>query len=85
MALTSCWPERNIIFRNIGWTGDIPEGRARVFFDPVEKGRYSFHAEKGLATITLAVREDLPKKSELSIKIMEVEGSTVQVQIVNGK
>ena len=50
-----------------------------------EKGRYSFHAERGLATITLAVREDLPKKSELSIKIVDIEGSTAQVQIVNGK
>ena len=50
-----------------------------------EKGRYSFRAERGLATITLAVREDLPKKSELSIKIVDIEGSTAQVQIVNGK
>ncbi len=37
-ALTSRWPDRHIVFRNIGWAGDSPEGRARAFFDPVDKG-----------------------------------------------
>ena len=63
----------------------------KVFFGPGIKSlnekrvAYSFHAERGLTTITLAVREDLPKKSELSIEIRDIEGSTAQSQIVNGK
>jgi len=63
----------------------------KVFFWPgieslnEKRVAYSFHAERRLATITLAVREDLPKKSELSIEIRDIEGSTAQAQIVNGK
>ncbi len=30
-ALSSRWPDRKILFRNIGWAGDSPEGRARAF------------------------------------------------------
>ncbi|OUW19177.1 MAG: hypothetical protein CBD18_01275 [Opitutales bacterium TMED158] len=37
-ALTARWPERSIRFRNIGWAGDGPNGRARAFFDPVDAG-----------------------------------------------
>lgn len=37
-ALTARWPDREIRFRNIGWSGDSPEGRARAFFDPIAAG-----------------------------------------------
>ncbi len=37
-ALTARWLDRDVIFRNIGWAGDNARGRARVFFDPEEKG-----------------------------------------------
>lgn len=32
MALTTRWPDRNITFRNIGWTGDNVFGEARSYF-----------------------------------------------------
>ncbi len=38
-VLTARWLNRDVVFRNIGWAGDDALGRARVFFDPVEKGR----------------------------------------------
>lgn len=37
-ALASRWPDREIVFRNIGWSGDGPDGRARAFFETVEAG-----------------------------------------------
>ena len=37
-ALTARWPDREIVFRNIGWSGDNVGGRARAFFDPVDAG-----------------------------------------------
>jgi len=37
-ALTRYWPDRNIAFRNLGWSGDDSRGRARRFFGPVEDG-----------------------------------------------
>ena len=37
-ALTSRWPDRNITFRNLGWSGDTVWGDARAGFDNAEKG-----------------------------------------------
>ncbi|MCZ6671987.1 MAG: SGNH/GDSL hydrolase family protein [Verrucomicrobia bacterium] len=37
-ALTTRWPDRNITFRNLGWSGDDARGRARRFFGPVDDG-----------------------------------------------
>lgn len=36
--LTSRWPERNVTFRNLGWSGDTVWGESRGYFDPPEKG-----------------------------------------------
>ena len=38
VALSTQWPDRNITFRNLGWSGDDSRGRARRFFGPVEEG-----------------------------------------------
>src|SRR5437762_13380240 len=32
-ALTARWPDRNITFRNLGWSGDNVHGEARLAFD----------------------------------------------------
>jgi lysophospholipase L1-like esterase len=37
-ALTCRWPERNIIFRNLGWSGDTVWGEARAGFDTPREG-----------------------------------------------
>ncbi|MDG2168325.1 MAG: SGNH/GDSL hydrolase family protein [Opitutales bacterium] len=37
-ALTTQWPNKNITFRNLGWSGDDARGRSRRFFGPVEDG-----------------------------------------------
>ena len=37
-ALTTQWPDKNITFRNLGWSGDDARGRSRRFFGPVEDG-----------------------------------------------
>ncbi len=34
IALTTMWPNRNITFRNIGWTGDTVWGDARSYISP---------------------------------------------------
>lgn len=31
--ITSEYPDRNITFRNLGWSGDVPSGQSRVSFD----------------------------------------------------
>lgn len=36
--LRSRHPDRNITFRNLGWSGDTVFGHARSYFDPPEKG-----------------------------------------------
>jgi lysophospholipase L1-like esterase len=36
--LTSRWPERNITFRNLGWSGDTVWGESRASFDTVVVG-----------------------------------------------
>ena len=36
-------------------------------------------------TVTLAIREDLPNKSNLSIEIVDIPGSKAQAQVINGK
>jgi lysophospholipase L1-like esterase len=37
-TLTSWWPERNITFRNLGWSGDTVWGEARAGFDTPREG-----------------------------------------------
>jgi lysophospholipase L1-like esterase len=37
-ALTARWPDRNITFRNLGWSGDTVHGDARAGFDNAAKG-----------------------------------------------
>ena len=54
-ALAARWPDRKIVFRNIGWAGDGPEGRARAFFDPIEKGFENLKMHLGLADPTVVV------------------------------
>ena len=36
--LTTEYPERNVTFRNLGWSADTPLGVSRAGFDPPEKG-----------------------------------------------
>jgi lysophospholipase L1-like esterase len=36
--LRSRYPDRDITFRNLGWSGDTVFGHARSYFDPPEKG-----------------------------------------------
>ena len=36
--LTTRWPERHVIFRNLGWSADTPAGVSRAGFDPADKG-----------------------------------------------
>ncbi|MCI0744064.1 MAG: HEAT repeat domain-containing protein [Verrucomicrobia subdivision 3 bacterium] len=36
--LTTHYPERNVTFRNLGWSADTPLGVSRAGFDPPEKG-----------------------------------------------
>ena len=47
--------------------------------------RYAFDVERGLKTITLAIRDNLPNKSKLSIEIVDMPGSKAQPQVINGK
>jgi hypothetical protein len=37
-ALTARWPDRNITFRNLGWSGDTVWAESRGLFDSPEKG-----------------------------------------------
>ncbi len=37
-ALTSRWPDRNITFRNLGWSGDTVFGEARAGFGAAAEG-----------------------------------------------
>ena len=46
---TTHWPDRNITFRNLGWSADTPEGISRAGFDPDEKGW--FHLTNQLAAV----------------------------------
>jgi len=50
-ALTQAHPLRTISFRNLGWSGDDVTGRARVGFDP---------PERGFALIEARLRESAP-------------------------
>jgi glucose/arabinose dehydrogenase len=36
--LTIRFPDRNVVFRNLGWSADTPLGESRASFDPPEKG-----------------------------------------------
>jgi hypothetical protein len=33
LMMTLRWPDRNVTFRNLGWSADTPEGQSRVSFD----------------------------------------------------
>ena len=35
---TTHWPERNVTFRNLGWSADTPVGVSRAGFDSPDKG-----------------------------------------------
>ncbi|HUR45662.1 MAG TPA: PVC-type heme-binding CxxCH protein, partial [Candidatus Saccharimonadales bacterium] len=37
-TLTTHWPDRNVTFRNLGWSGDTPLGVSRAGFDSPDKG-----------------------------------------------
>src|SRR6516164_10153694 len=37
-ALTSRWPDRNVTFRNLGWSGDTVWGESRAGFDSAAQG-----------------------------------------------
>src|SRR5262249_28938778 len=37
--LTSQFPDRNVVFRNLGWSGDTPQGTARASFDFDKPGK----------------------------------------------
>lgn len=37
-ALTARWPDRRLVFRNLGWAGDQPTGIARGYFGGAEEG-----------------------------------------------
>jgi lysophospholipase L1-like esterase len=37
-ALTTLWPDRNITFRNLGWSGDTVWGESRAGFDSAAQG-----------------------------------------------
>jgi putative heme-binding domain-containing protein len=37
-VLTTHWPERNVTFRNLGWSADTPLGVSRAGFDSPDKG-----------------------------------------------
>ena len=54
-ALTARWPDRKIVFRNLGWSGDSPEGRARVFFGDLTEGYKNLNAHLDLAKPTVAL------------------------------
>ena len=38
LALTTRWPDRNVTFRNVGWSGDTVFGHARAYFEGPEQG-----------------------------------------------
>src|SRR5262245_6979290 len=38
LFLTTHFPDRNIVFRNLGWSADTPSGVSRAGFDPPETG-----------------------------------------------
>src|SRR4051812_27683479 len=44
---TTHWPDRNIIFRNLGWSADTPDCISRAGFDPDERGW--FHHTNAIA------------------------------------
>jgi len=54
-ALTARWPDRKIVFRNLGWSGDSPEGRARVFFGDLSEGAENLNAHLDLARPSVAL------------------------------
>ena len=39
LRLTTAWPRRNIIFRNLGWSGDTPRGISRAGLSLLQAGR----------------------------------------------
>ena len=39
LRLTTAWPNRNITFRNLGWSGDTPRGVSRAGLSLQQAGR----------------------------------------------
>lgn len=52
-ALASRFPERNLRFRNLGWSGDTSAGESRVYFDPPETGPAKLKEHLALAQPTV--------------------------------
>ena len=55
-AMTAQWADRKVTFRNLGWSGDTVEGRARSYFGPPVEGfeRLRNHLEWLKPTVVLA-------------------------------
>ena len=41
LALTTAWPTRHVMFRNLGWSGDTPRGISRAGLSLLQAGRES--------------------------------------------
>lgn len=52
--LTTHWPERNVTFRNLGWSADTPLGVSRAGFDLPEKGFDRLKEQLALVRPTVA-------------------------------
>src|SRR5262245_48974130 len=55
-ALTAHWPEHNVIFRNLGWSGDTVWAEARAGFGTPEQGfKQLIEGVKGLKPTVLLI------------------------------
>ena len=94
--LTTHYPDRNISFRNLGWSADTPVGVSRAGFDPPEKGfdRITEQLEAYKPTVAFLFygmassfdgAEGLPRfKSEINrlMDAIEKSGGTNKVRFV---
>ncbi|MCA9216511.1 MAG: SGNH/GDSL hydrolase family protein [Planctomycetales bacterium] len=53
LALTRRYPDRNVVFRNLGWSGDTVFGEARARFGSVEQGFQHLETQVHLVEPTL--------------------------------
>ena len=54
-VLTTHYPERNVIFRNLGWSADTPLGASRAGFDTPDKGFAQLTNQLALVKPTVAI------------------------------
>jgi putative heme-binding domain-containing protein len=94
--LTTRYPERNVSFRNLGWSADTPVGVSRAGFDPPEKGfdRITEQLDAYKPTVAFLFygmassfdgEEGLPRfKSEMArlMQAIEKSGGTNKVRFV---